>query len=80
MTSAAFRARLARLRWSQRSLAALLGVTHNTVHRWALDQAVIPADVAAWLDEVAAFLRTHPPPRRGLAPPPRYHLTPKGTH
>ena len=58
MTSLQFRSHLAKLCWSQRGFAALLGVTHNTVHRWALDQAVIPADVAAWLDEVAAFLKT----------------------
>jgi len=63
MTAAAFRAHLARLHWSQRGLADLLGVAHNTVHRWALDQATIPADIAAWLERMAALLKANPPPR-----------------
>ena len=63
MTASTFRARLEALCWTQRGFAALLGLSHNTVHRWALDQARIPNDIAAWLDEVAAYMRTHPPPR-----------------
>jgi transcriptional regulator with XRE-family HTH domain len=62
MTSTTFRAHLEALGWTQRGFAALLGVAHNTVHRWALDQARIPDDIAEWLDEVAAFMRSHPPP------------------
>ena len=64
MTSSAFRARLEALGWTQRGFAALLGVAHNTVHRWALDQARIPDSVAVWLDGVADFITHHPPPTR----------------
>jgi transcriptional regulator with XRE-family HTH domain len=64
MTAAAFRVQLEAMGWTQRGFAALLGVAHNTVHRWALDQAAIPEDVAAWLKSVAEFMRRHPPPAR----------------
>lgn len=67
MTATAFRARLATLCWTQRGLAALLGLSHNTVHRWALGQATIPPDVAAWIEELSAFMRAHAPPRRQVA-------------
>ena len=63
MTASDFRARLEALGWTQRGFAALLGLAHNTVHRWALGQARIPDGIAAWLDEVLAFLQAHPPPR-----------------
>jgi DNA-binding transcriptional regulator YdaS (Cro superfamily) len=63
VTAAAFRAHLGRLCWTQRGLAVLLGLSHNTVHRWALDQAAIPPATAAWLEQVAAFIERHPPPR-----------------
>ena len=42
MTASQFRAHLSELRWSQRGFAAFVGVSHNTVHRWALGQARIP--------------------------------------
>ncbi len=50
MNAPEFRAHLERLRWSQRGFAAFLGVAHNTVHRWALAQAVIPERIASWLE------------------------------
>ena len=64
MTASDFRAHLEALCWTQRGLAALLGVAHNTVHRWALGQARIPDDIAAWLEAASGFLRDHPPPGR----------------
>jgi transcriptional regulator with XRE-family HTH domain len=64
MTAAEFRAHLEGLGWTQRGFAALLGVAHNTVHRWALGQAAIPEDVGAWLSGFVEFLRSTPPPRR----------------
>jgi transcriptional regulator with XRE-family HTH domain len=64
MSPTVFRARLEALGWTQRGFAALLGVAHNTVHRWALDQARIPDEVAAWINEVAEFIKHHPPPSR----------------
>jgi transcriptional regulator with XRE-family HTH domain len=63
MTASTFRAHLEALGWTQRGLAALLGLAHNTVHRWALDQAVIPERYAAWIENVAEFIKQHPPPR-----------------
>jgi DNA-binding transcriptional regulator YdaS (Cro superfamily) len=63
MTPAAFRAHLEALCWTQRGFAVLLGVAHNTVHRWALGKARIPPAIGAWLEEVSAFVRAHPPPR-----------------
>ena len=66
MSPTDFRARLEALCWSQRGFAALLGVPHNTVHRWAVGQAVIPAATALWLEAVSAWLLAHPPPRSGL--------------
>jgi plasmid maintenance system antidote protein VapI len=63
MTPAAFRAHLDRLAWSQRGVAQLLGVAHNTVHRWAIGEAAIPASVATWLAAMAKAMRDNPPPR-----------------
>lgn len=63
MTSTQFRARLEALGWTQRGLAERMGVAHNTVHRWALDQARVPDDVAQWLNDLAQYLQLHPPPR-----------------
>jgi transcriptional regulator with XRE-family HTH domain len=70
MTAADFRAVLARLCWTQRGLAKLLGVAHNTVHRWALGQARIPPGVVTWLGGVEAFLAAHPPQAQGEGAPP----------
>jgi len=64
MTSATFRAHLEALGWTQRGLAVLLGLSHNTVHRWALDEAVIPERYAQWIEGVAAYMQKHPPPAR----------------
>ena len=66
MTPYDFRARLEALCWSQRGFAALLGVPHNTVHRWAVGQAGIPLATALWLEAVSTYLLQHPPPRSGL--------------
>ncbi|HXI58329.1 MAG TPA: hypothetical protein VNO55_19815 [Polyangia bacterium] len=62
MTAPEFRAALDQLGWSQRGLAFSLGVSHNTVHRWALDQARVPAYVAGWLEEMIAHMADAPPP------------------
>lgn len=63
MTPAAFRAHLEALCWSQRGFAVLLGVAHNTVHRWAVGQARIPDDVASWLEGISLYRTENPPPR-----------------
>jgi plasmid maintenance system antidote protein VapI len=64
MNAADFRNILARLHWTQRGLAALLGVAHNTVHRWALGHARVPDPLAVWLGAVDAYLNDHPPPNK----------------
>ena len=64
MTPSAFRASLAELRWSQRSLARLLGVSQTVVHRWGQDERhVIPAVVADWLKHLVLAHRSLPPPQ-----------------
>ena len=63
MTAPQFRAHLERLRWSQRGFATFVGVAHNTVHRWALGQAVVPERMAQWLDALLAHLHENPPPK-----------------
>jgi transcriptional regulator with XRE-family HTH domain len=68
MTPAAFRAALASLRWTQRGLAAALGVDERQVRRWAAGATVPPA-VAAWLTKAAAWMDRNPPPSRPSAPP-----------
>src|SRR5215467_5021273 len=63
MTAAAFRAHLEALCWTQRGLAALLGVSPTIVNRWAIDHTDVPEPVAVWLEGLAAYLAEHPAPR-----------------
>lgn len=80
MTPAALRTALEALGWSQRGLAALLGLDSRQVRRWASGEAAVPCDVASWLEAVvrelagprrawleirAAFHAAHPAPGRG---------------
>ena len=64
MTPDRLRECLALLRWSQRSLAAALAVDERQVRRWATGAAVIPEQVAAWLERRAAAMAADPPPVR----------------
>lgn len=50
MTPDRFRSCLAALQWSQRGLADMLHMDERQVRRWAAG-AVIPAAVAAWLEQ-----------------------------
>jgi hypothetical protein len=63
MTSTEFRACLATLDWSPRSLAHLIDRDERMVRRWGSGQYTIPDDVADWLATLAAFHDRHPPPR-----------------
>jgi hypothetical protein len=82
MTPDRFRTCLAALDWSQRGVAALLGIDERQVRRWAAG-ATIPRHVAEWLDALAQFHEQHPQPvrrmnERGIrdsAAPPDYGLT-----
>ena len=62
MTPPEFRLCLESLAWSQRSLARMLGLDHQSVRRWASGQNEIPDNVAKWLATLAAFHAKHPPP------------------
>ena len=61
MTTDRFRFCLAALNWSQRGLAALLGIDERQVRRWASGSS-IPPSVAAWLELLAAFHEANPAP------------------
>ena len=65
MTPPEFRLCLESLAWSQRSLARMLGLDHQSVRRWASGQNEIPDNVAKWLATLAAFHAKHPPPLKG---------------
>lgn len=53
---------LAVLRWSQRGLAAALGVSEHRVRNWIEGRSEPPAAVLTWLTDLAAYHRAHPPP------------------
>ncbi|MGD0106324.1 MAG: hypothetical protein ABSC06_20125 [Rhodopila sp.] len=63
MTPDHFRACLDQIGWSQRSLAAMLQIDERQVRRMAAG-AAIPEPIATWLDTLARFHESHPPPAR----------------
>lgn len=63
MTPERFRECLDALDWTQRGLAALLGVDERQVRRWA-GGSRIPEPIAAWLETLAQFHEEHPPPQK----------------
>jgi len=65
MTPARYHTCLAVIGWTPHGLAAALNVHETRTRRWGTGQAVIPPDVAAWLELAARFHERHPPPRRG---------------
>ena len=62
MTPDRFHECLAALDWSQRGLATRLGIHDSRVRRWASGRYPIPEPIAVWLDTLARFHETHPPP------------------
>lgn len=64
MTPTQLRECLDVLHWSQREFAAIVGRNDRQVRRWAAGQAVIPADVADWLERWAERMQIDPPPVR----------------
>lgn len=67
MTPDRLRACLTLLRWSQRGLADALTMDERQVRRWATGVAIIPEQVAAWLERRAAAMAADPPPVRQAA-------------
>lgn len=67
MTPTTLRSTLAKLGWSARHLARLLGVQPTTPHNWLLGRNAMPADSAAWLARRLAdherAMRDDPAPR-----------------
>ena len=54
---------LAVLGWPERELARRTGRLQTTVRRWTGGCSPVQADVAAWVEPLAAFHRAHPAPR-----------------
>ena len=51
------------LRWTYGTLAIELGLSPSTTRNWGLGRQPLPAAVLAWLETLAAFRASHPPPR-----------------
>jgi len=60
---------LAVIGWSGHELARRTGRPQTTVRRWTTGETPMPADVAAWVETLAAFHRAHPAPRAGQGLP-----------
>ncbi len=56
---------LAVIGWPERELARQTGRLQTTVRRWTGGRSPVPADVAAWVETLAALHRAHPAPRAG---------------
>jgi len=60
---------LAVIGWPERELARRTGRLQTTVRRWTGGRSPVPADVAAWVETLAALHRAHPPPQAGQGLP-----------
>jgi len=56
---------LAVIGWPERELARRTGRQQTTARRWTGGQTPVPADVAAWVEALAAFHQAHPAPQAG---------------
>lgn len=65
MTHTRLSAILTLLRWSARDLAAAVAMNERTVRRWLSGDYPIPADVADWLETLAAAHAANPAPKKG---------------
>jgi len=50
---------LAVIGWPERELGRRAGRPQTTVRRWIDGRSPVPADVAAWIEMLAAFHRAH---------------------
>jgi hypothetical protein len=62
MDAPTFRTLCARCGWSARQVAAAWGHSASASTSWTAGRYAVPADVAAWLAEVAAVIARHPTP------------------
>ncbi len=60
---------LAVIGWPERELARQTGRLQTTVRRWTGGRSPVPADVAAWVETLAALHRAHLAPRAGRGLP-----------
>ena len=80
MTPDRFRDCLDALGWSQRFLADYLGMNSSTsVNRYATGQASIPANLAAWLEYLAAVHDAKPLPDGWTRRSAGHHSIPTGS-
>ncbi len=56
---------LAVIGWIERELARRTGRLQMTVRRWTRGCSPVQADVAAWVEMLAAFHQAHPAPQAG---------------
>ena len=54
------------LGWSERELARRTERLQTTVRRWTTGRSPVQADVAAWVEMLAAFHKAHPAPQARL--------------
>lgn len=55
---------LTTLHWGPQVAARVLGVNERTIRRWLAGQNDPPAEVLAWILDLARYHEAHPPPRR----------------
>jgi hypothetical protein len=63
MTPERFRECLDITGFSTRGIAEMLGRPDRRIRRWSGGTIVIPDDVATWLEGMARYMQTHPPPQ-----------------
>lgn len=63
MTAERFRACQALLGWKHRTVAKRLRIDTNAPRRWALGLEPVPAEIAAWLEQIVSVIEAHPAPR-----------------
>jgi len=56
---------LAVIGWTERELARRTGRLQTTVRRWTTGRSPVQAEVAAWMETLAAFHQAHPAPQAG---------------
>jgi len=56
---------LAVISWTERELARRTGRLQTTVRRWTTGRSPVQADVAAWVETLAALHQAHPAPQAG---------------
>jgi len=65
MTPERFRECLDITGYSTRFIAEKLGRDDRRIRRWSSGEMAIPSNVAKWLEGLAHYIETHPPPLPG---------------